>query len=622
MAEIQPERDLSRSPLFQVAFVVQNAPAAPLQLPGLAMVDAGASQEAVEQTAKYDLLFTAVEHAGGGVRLSCSYAADLFDAATVARLLEHAAVLLDGVAAASEARLSELPLLTPPSASRPESSGTPRPPRCRRAPPVDRLFAEQARRTPEAAALDRGGRDPDLPRSRPKAERLAGRLRRSGVGPEVVVALGLERSPALVVAALAVLKAGGAYLPLDPANPPERLGFMLADSGARLLLTSARLPEPFPVGRWTRRSGHVDGTGGGAGDGRTGGPLRRRPSPEPGLRDLHLRLDRPAQGRHCSATRGLVNLAAWAGARLRLEPGTRATLLAGVGFDASVFEIWPCLTAGRACGCRRPRSLADPKALLAGFAAQGDHRTASCPPRSPSWCWPSRLAAGARVCATSTPARRPPAPPAAGRDAVRAATTSTARPRTRSPRPARRSLRPIARWAAVAASAGRSPTSRSHVLDRSLQPVPAGVPGELHLGGAGLARGYLGRPDLTAERFRPAPVERRAGRPPVPHRRPRALDGRTASWSSWAASTTRSRSAASASSWARSRRRSRAHPAVREAVVLAREERPGDHRLVAYAVPPARRRSRRPAPSCADLCAARCPSTWCRPPSSGWRRCR
>ncbi|HYH44642.1 MAG TPA: amino acid adenylation domain-containing protein, partial [Thermoanaerobaculia bacterium] len=248
VAEIQPERDLSRSPLFQVAFVVQNAPATLLQLPGLAVVNAGSSEDAVEQTAKYDLLFTAVEHAGGGVRLSCSYAADLFEAATVARLLEHAAVLLDGVTAAPAARLSELPLLTPAELQQTLVEWNATASEVPAGVTVDRLFAEQARRTPEAVAVIAASETLTYRDLDQKAERLARRLRRSGVGPEVVVALGLERSPALVVAALAVLKAGGAYLPLDPANPAERLAFMIEDSGALLLITSARIRGRFPSG--------------------------------------------------------------------------------------------------------------------------------------------------------------------------------------------------------------------------------------------------------------------------------------------------------------------------------------------------------------------------------------
>ncbi len=587
VAEIQPERDLSRSPLFQVAFVVQNAPAAALQLPGLAAVSSGSPEDAVEQTAKYDLLFTAVEHARGGVRLSCSYAADLFEAATVARLLEHAAVLLDGVAAHPETRLSGLVLLTPAERQQTLVEWNATAAEVPAGVTVVELFAAQAARTPEAPAVIAAAESltyRDLDR---RAGQLARRLQLAGVGPEVVVALGLERSPALVVAALAVLKAGGAYLPLDPANPPERLAFMVADSGARLLLTSERLRGRFPAELPAAGpevllvDGEAVPAAPGAAEAEPEPPVRAAVDPANLAYVIYTSGSTGRPKGTLLSHAGLVNLAAWLQRAYGITPGTRATLLAGVGFDASVFETWPYLTAGASLWLPPAAALADPKALLAGFAAHGiTHSFLPTPlaelvlaePLPPGLALRHLHAAGDRL------RRRP----AAGtpfalhnlygptENSVASTGAPVAPVQSRTGEGAPTIGRPIANVQTV-------------VLDRSLQPAPAGVPGQLYLAGASLARGYLGRPDLTAAAFRPHAWSAVAG----------ARLYSTGDLVRWTAAGEleflgridhqvkvrglRIELGEVESALA-------AHPAVREAVVLAREERPGEHRLVAYAV--------------------------------------
>jgi len=239
---LDPARTLSHSPLFQVMFVLQNNAHAALDLPGLA-VETLAQDTPI---AKFDLTLNAVED-GDALALGWEYATDLFEAATVERLAGHFAALLAGIVAAPDGELSRLPLLA--EAERAQLAAWNR---TETAFPADLtvvdLFEAQVRASPDAVALVFEDVQLTYADLNARANRLAHALIARGVGPDVLVALCVERSIEMVVGLLGILKAGGAYVPLDPDYPPERLAFMLADSAAPLLLTQTALADALPAG--------------------------------------------------------------------------------------------------------------------------------------------------------------------------------------------------------------------------------------------------------------------------------------------------------------------------------------------------------------------------------------
>ncbi len=289
--ELKPQRDPSRNPLVQVMFALQNAPGGELSLPGVHCTRVQLSTH----TAKFDLTLSLTEQPDG-LRGQLEYATDLFDAATIERLVGHWRVLLEGIVADPEQRISHLPLLT--EAERHQlliewndtAVEYPRD-RC-----IHQLFEAQVERTPEATALVYEAQQLTYRELNARANRLAHHLRSLGVGPEVLVGVCLERSLELVVGLLAILKAGGAYVPLDPSYPAERLAFMLQDTQAPVLLTEQRSLARLPA-----YAGHAvcleRDAARIAQHSETNPPAERQPD-QPRLRHLHLRLHRQTQRRH------------------------------------------------------------------------------------------------------------------------------------------------------------------------------------------------------------------------------------------------------------------------------------------------------------------------------------
>jgi amino acid adenylation domain-containing protein/thioester reductase-like protein len=231
--ELNPARDLSRNPLFQAMFALQNAPIDVPQLPGLEVrllqIESG--------TAMFDLSLDMAESADGLVAV-LEYSTALFEAPTIARMLEHFQVLLEGIAANPDQRIANVPLLTERERCQllVEWNATAtqlRPDHC-----VHQLIEAQAAHTPAATAVVYEDQRLIYGQLNARANQLAHYLRRLGVGPEKLVGVCVERSPEMLVTLLAIFKAGGAYVPLDPAYPVERLAFMLADSQVHVLLTS------------------------------------------------------------------------------------------------------------------------------------------------------------------------------------------------------------------------------------------------------------------------------------------------------------------------------------------------------------------------------------------------
>ena len=240
--ELQPARNLSHGAVCQVVFTLQNMPASPLRLPGLE-VD---SRPVFTGTAKFDLALWCDDEPEG-LRFSAEYSTDLFDEATMLRLLGHLRVLLEGAIAAPATPLSRLPLLTVEETRlaletwNDTQAGYPQA-RC-----LHELIEDQARRTPDATALVFEDRRLSYAGLLTRAEELARQLRRLGVGPDSLVGICVERSLEMMVGLLGILKAGGAYVPLDPAYPADRIAFMLADSGAAVVVTQTKLRARLPV---------------------------------------------------------------------------------------------------------------------------------------------------------------------------------------------------------------------------------------------------------------------------------------------------------------------------------------------------------------------------------------
>src|SRR5919112_1141017 len=348
--ELQPERDLSRVPLSQVFFALQNVPQEALELPNLVL-----EQQKVESgTVKYDLSFFLSE-AVEGLKGRLVYNADLFEYVTIERMLGHLKTLLKGIVEDPDQRLSELPLLSEAErhqllfewndtrAEYPED-------RC-----VHELFEERARRTPDAVAVMFEERQLTYRELDRRANQLAHYLRALGVGPDVLVGICVERSLEMAVGLLGILKTGGAYVPLDPAYPEERLSFMLEDAKAPVLLTLERLVEGLPYNHGAEvvrldadwpiiaRNAEENVTGGATADdlayviytsGSTGRPK--------GVMIEH---------------RALSSYVAAAIAAYEMTASDRVLQFASLSFDASVEEIFPTLTCGGTLVLRSDRTV-------------------------------------------------------------------------------------------------------------------------------------------------------------------------------------------------------------------------------------------------------------------------
>ncbi len=502
--ELAPERNLAHAPLFQVLFSFQAAAAAPAagtEAAGGTVAGEGLALSAVEAdmaAAKFDLTL-AIEERAHGFAAALEFNTDLFDAVTAGRMLAQLRDLLAVAVADPEAPIGDLPLLG--GAQRAQllnewnDTAAARSEAC-----LHQLFAARARETPEAPAVIAAEGTLTWSELDGRASQLACHLRALGVGPEVLVGICMERSLDMVVAMLGTLKAGGAYLPLDPAYPRERLDFMLADAAAPVVLTQERLLAGL------------------AGE---GGPRRlcldrdwptiaaTAPLPPPDLTPDHLAYTIYTSGstgrpKGVAIThRSAVALLDWA--RGVFPERDRAGVLASTSicFDLSVFELFLPLCHGGTV------ILAENALHLPRLAAAGRVTLLNTVPSAIA-----ELVRGEGL-------------PAAVRTVVLAG----------EPLPRRLvdeiyALPGVARvlncygpsedttystFATIDRGPGLPPIGRpvgggrALLLDARLQPVPPGVPGELYLGGAGLARGYLHRPELTAERFVPDPFAAEPG---------------------------------------------------------------------------------------------------------------
>ncbi|MDQ3805506.1 MAG: amino acid adenylation domain-containing protein, partial [Acidobacteriota bacterium] len=576
--QLQPERDPSRSPLFEVAFVLQKPHAGLHQgLASLAIGEAGTALEmnglkvesvALEQrVAQFDLMLVMTE-VGGELKASLQYSTDLFDADTVGRLAGHLEALLAEVVAGEHRRLSELRLLSEAEERRllVELNDTARdyPPGC-----MHELFEAQVERTPQAVAVVCGRESLTYRQLNARANQLAHHLRALGVGPEVFVGVLLERDIEMVVALLAVLKAGGAYVPLDPAYPLERLSFMLEDTRAGVLLTQQRLAHLLPQAE--ARAVCLDLEAGAL-------AAFSEENPQSGVTPDSLGYviyTSGSTGRPKGVSiehRSAATLIHWA--REVFSPAELASVLASTSicFDLSVFEIFvPLSWGGRVVvaenALQLPALPAEVTLVNTVPSAMAELARGGGLPASVITVnlagEPLKNALVQQVYRQPTVARLFNL---YGPSEDTTYSTYTLAPKGSDAEPT--IGRPIA-------------NTQVYLLDAHLRPAPAGVVGEVYLGGEGLARGYLRRPGLTAEKFIPDPF---GGRPGTRLYRTGDLarylpDGELEylGRGDHQVKIRGFRIELGEIESVLSR-----HEGVREAVVVAREDHPGDKRLVAY----------------------------------------
>ncbi len=501
--ELQPNRDLSHSPLFQVMFVLQNAPRETLRLGEVELHSAGASNE----TAKFDLTLELME-SGEGLTGVWQYSTDLFDAATIERMSGHFQTLLEAIASEPEQRVAELEILSHAEREQlliewnqtakeyPEQ-------RC-----IHELFEEQVERTPEAIAVIYEDQQVTYGELNSRANQLAHYLRGRGVGPEVLVGICVERSVEMVIGLLGILKAGGAYVPLDPEYPRERLGFMLEDARVSVLLTERHLSDRF--GGSGLRVVCLDADW---------QELERESAQnlDVPLSSEHLAyviytsgstgLPKAAMIRHRSVVNLVVALeqAVYAGRRSAL----RVSLNAPLAFDASVKQVVQLLN-GHALYIVPEEARRDGEQLLS-FICQQALDVVDCTPSQ------LKMLMAAGLTQKREP---PPALMLVGGEALDeslwtllAEHDSTSYFNVYGPTECTVDATACSVRREVQRPVLGRPISNVeiYILDEELQPTPVGVSGHLHIGGAGLARGYLNRAGLTAERFIPHPFSTRPG---------------------------------------------------------------------------------------------------------------
>ncbi|WP_373534966.1 amino acid adenylation domain-containing protein [Microcoleus sp.] len=496
---LHPTRDLSHTPLFQVMFAFDDALVPSVELPELSV-----SSYPVELgTAKFDLGLS-MENTACGLVAEWEYSTDLFDESTIVRIARNFQTLLEGIVVNSKQEISELPLLTETERQQllVEWNNTwseyPQD-KC-----IHQLFEEQVERTPDAVAVVFEEKQLTYRELNVKANQLAHYLQSLGLKPEVLVGICVERSLEMVIGLLGILKAGGAYVPLDPAYPKDRLAFMVEDSSVPVLLTQEKLLEKLPQNsacvvcldsEWPKIAVHS----------------KENPS-------IPVKPKNLAYVIYTSGSTGkpkgvliqhesLVNYTTVATAEYRIQKCDRILQFSSISFDVSAEEIYTSLTSGATLVLRTDSMLdslegflqkcknweitvmALPTAYWHELTAFLSQKTVALPPslrliiiggekalvdRLKTWL----ECVGERVRLVNNYGPTEATVGATIYDLSVADTTLKELPIGR----------PLG-------------NVQTYILDGNRQPVPIGIPGELHIGGAGLARGYLNRPELTSERF-------------------------------------------------------------------------------------------------------------------------
>ncbi|HYO59821.1 amino acid adenylation domain-containing protein, partial [Archangium sp.] len=572
---LQLERDLSRTPLFQVMFVLENEPVRTVECGGLSLKPL----EVEFVPAKFDLT-VGLQETGQGLLSIWEYNTDLFDGETVARMAGHFQKLLEGWVARPEQRVREVQLLTEGEKRQVLEEWNRTEAEYPRDASLSELFEAQVRRTPVAVAVEYGEQRLTYEELNRRANQLAHWLKGVGVGPEVRVGLCVERSLELVVSVLGVLKAGGVYVPLDASYPRERLEWMKSEAGLAVLVAQEKLVEAVglsegrPVVRvdtdWealiaSQPEGNPKPVNSGANlayvmftSGSTGRPK--------GVGVPHRAVSRLVLG---------TNYA-------RFGPEEVLLQLAPIAFDASTLEVWGALLHGaklvmypagmpsleelgrvlvesgvtmlflttalfEQMQARQPEALGQVRQLMAGGEVMPVGRARE------------RLASGGAFSNVYGPTEN---------------TTFSTYHR----------MEKLEQVGATVSIGRPIANTTTYVLDEEMQPVPVGVPGELYVGGEGLAVGYVGRPELTAEKFVPHPF---SGKPGERLYRTgdvvRYLPGGELEFLGRRDEQVKIRGFRIELGEVEAVLLQ--HPAVSTATVIVREDMPGNKRLVAYVVP-------------------------------------
>jgi amino acid adenylation domain-containing protein len=497
--ELKPERSLNRMPLFQTLFAVQNAPKSILKLTNLELQEF----PLYGKTAKFDLSLY-VGETSEGLRLTFEYNTDIFNATTVARIAGHLETLLLGIFSNPDERLANLPLLTEPEGQRLlvdwNQTQVDYPRRC-----INELFEEQARVDPTAIAVVCDEEQISFVELDRRANQLAHYLQKRGIGPEVLVAICVERSVEMVVAMLGVLKAGGAFVPVDPSYPAERVAFLLEDSRARIVLTQSAVQESLPAfsgeticldtgwreiageseeapasGATAENAAYVIYTSGSTG------------KPKASISPHHASLNRFT----------------WMWRTYPFTADEVCCQKTSLSFADSIWECFGPLLRGVPLVIIADEVVSDPRRLVETLADRSVTRIVLVPsllraileqekdlarklPLLQRW-----VCSGEALPLDLAQSFRLALPDAVlinlyGSSELAADVTCY-------------EIRAAEELHAIPIG---SPIDNiaAYILDDRFYPVPVGVPGELYIAGAGLARGYLGHTELTSEKFLPCP---------------------------------------------------------------------------------------------------------------------
>ncbi|HET7232832.1 MAG TPA: amino acid adenylation domain-containing protein, partial [Longimicrobium sp.] len=576
---LQPERSLSHSPLFQVMFVLQEADRQRAGLPGMQV--RGIATES--GTAKFDLTLALAANEGG-LAGTLEYSTDLFDRATIQRMLAHLERLLRHIARAPETPVSQLELLGDGERRLMLEEWNRADPADAAQPCAHQLVEARADRTPDAVAVTHGDVSLSYRELDERANRLANHLIGLGVRVDDRVGLSLERGAEMMVAVLGILKAGAAYVPLDPAYPADRLAYMLQNSAAPVIVTQEGVAEKLPAGDVTVVRVDADAA-------EIAGRSAERPRLPVAAENLaYVIYTSGSTGRPkgVAMTHGaLANLLDWQEDDWRTAAPAVTLQFTSISFDVSFQEIFSCWAGGGRLVLIDEEQRYDPAALLEVAEREGVERIFM-----PAVALHQLAEAGdARGIA-----------PKSLREVI------TAGEQLRVTEPMRRWFAALGAplynhygpsethvvtslaldgdapaWPLLPSIGAPIARTQTYVLDAAANPSPVGVPGELFLGGAGLARGYLDRPALTAERFVPDPFSTTPG----------ARVYRTGDRARWLANGTleflgRADEQVKIRGFRIEPGEVEAvlatYPRVRKAVVIAREDVPGDRRLVAYVV--------------------------------------
>jgi len=516
--ELHPDRALNQNPLFQVAFALQNAPGNRLELPELTL----SPQQLDVGTARFDLEFHLWERSPNssgsnqspsnklwvdsseGISGMVIYSADLFDEATITRMIGHFQTLLERIVTNPEQRIANLQYLSAQEryhllvecnntqADNPQDL-------C-----IHQLFEMHADRTPDAVALVFGEERVTYRELNLRSNQLARYLQKIGVGAEVLVGLCCGRSLDLIVGMLGILKAGGAYLILDPSYPAERSSFMVKDAQLSVVLTQQQWIENLRSPNlqivcldtdWEMISQEIADNPTSAvtaenlvyaiyTSGSTGKP-------------------KGVEIEHGS----LLNLVFWHQREFGVSAGDRATQIAAIGFDACGWEIWPYLAAGASIYFPEDDIRRDPEKLQNWLVSNAITISFLPTPLAEKVLlldWPQTtalrilLAGGEKL--QQHPLKSHPFKLVNNYGPTENTVVTTS------------GYIPVTEQTDIAPTIGRPiANTQIYILDKYLQPVPVGVVGELYIGGNGLARGYLNRPDLTAQSFIPNPFKLNSG---------------------------------------------------------------------------------------------------------------